>query len=145
NKIEMPPGTAEFPVGDRLQADFLLLPDHPFDLAIFDFLQLRGRHFTFGALLPCLFQRGGAQQAADMGGTERRLGTLHLLTLRKFTSAAKKLSPRLPPQLLQSSAVSPTARLRRGYCLLRWRRSRIAATGKAAPWIRISQPRRCAA
>ena len=45
----------------RLQADLLLLPDHPFDLAIFDVLQLRGCHFTFGALLTLPFStRRGA-------------------------------------------------------------------------------------
>src|SRR6478735_10717524 len=50
-KIEMPPGAAEFPVGDRLQADFLLLPDHPFDLAIFDFLQKSSISFSCAGVI----------------------------------------------------------------------------------------------
>ena len=40
-KIEMPPGAAEFAVGDRSQADVFLLLDDAFDLAVFDLLQLR--------------------------------------------------------------------------------------------------------
>ncbi len=40
-EIEMPPGAAEFAVGDRLQADFFLLLDDALDLAVFDLLQLR--------------------------------------------------------------------------------------------------------
>ena len=35
-KIEMPPGAAEFAIGCELQSDFFLLPDDLLDLAVFD-------------------------------------------------------------------------------------------------------------
>ncbi len=75
-EIEMPPGAAEFAVGDRLQADVLLLFDDAFDLAILDRFQRIGIDFAFGAPLARFFQRGRSQQAADMIGAERRLGAL---------------------------------------------------------------------
>ena len=75
-EIEMPPGAAEFAVGDRLQADVFLLLDDAFDLAILDRFQRSGIDLAFGAPLARLFQRGRTQQAADMIGAERRLGAL---------------------------------------------------------------------
>ena len=47
----MPPGTAEFAVSNRLQADLLLLLDNALDFAVLDLLQLRRRDFAFRALL----------------------------------------------------------------------------------------------
>src|SRR5512135_1694431 len=75
-KIEMPPGAAEFAVGDRLQANLFLLLDDAANLAVLDFFQLLRRDLALGALFARLFQGGGAQQAADMIGTKRRLCTL---------------------------------------------------------------------
>src|SRR5205085_5598594 len=42
-EIEMPPGAAEFAIGDRLQPTVFLLLDDAFDFAVLDFLELRGR------------------------------------------------------------------------------------------------------
>ena len=72
-EIEMPPGAAEFAVGDRLQADFFLAFDDALDLAVFDRLERGGVDLALGALLARLLQRGRPQQAADMIGAERRL------------------------------------------------------------------------
>ncbi len=73
-EIEMPPGTAEFAVGDRLQADLFLFLDDLLDLAVLDRLEGGGVDLAFGALLARFFQRRRAQQAADMIGAERRFG-----------------------------------------------------------------------
>ena len=75
-EIEMPPGTAEFAVGDGLQPDRFLLLDDVLDLAVFDLFELGGADFTFGAALARAFKRGRPQQAADMIGAEWRLGSL---------------------------------------------------------------------
>ncbi len=76
-KIEMPPGAAEFAVGDRLQADLFLLLDDALDLAILDLLQLRPRVISPLAFLRArLVDRLRAQQAADMVGAERALVSL---------------------------------------------------------------------
>jgi len=75
-EIEMPPGAAEFAVGDRLQADPFLFLDDALDLAVFDRLERGGVDLALGAPLARLFQRGRTQQAADMIGAERRLGSL---------------------------------------------------------------------
>ena len=79
-EIEMPPGAAEFAVGDGLQAGRFLLLDDVLDLAVLDRLQRGGVDLAFGAALARLFQRGRPQQAADMIGAERRLGSLHCPT-----------------------------------------------------------------
>ena len=50
-EIEMPPGTAEFAVGDRLQADILLAFDDALDLLILDCLERGGVDLAFGAPL----------------------------------------------------------------------------------------------
>ncbi len=69
-EIEMPPGAAEFAVGDRLQADLFLLLDDALDLAVLDLLQLRGRDLALGLLRARLMDRLRTQQAADMIGAE---------------------------------------------------------------------------
>ena len=51
-EIEMPPRAAELAVGDRLQADVLLLLDDALDLAVLDRLQRVGRDLALGALAP---------------------------------------------------------------------------------------------
>ena len=76
-EIEMPPGAAEFAVGDELEPDLFLLLDDLLDLAVLDLFQLgRGDRALF-ALRARLLDRRGAQQAADHVGAEGRLGALH--------------------------------------------------------------------
>ena len=77
-EVEMPPRTAEFAVGDRLQADRLLFVDDGLDLAVLDRLQRGGIDLALGAGLARGLQRRRPQQAADLIGAERRLGALHL-------------------------------------------------------------------
>ena len=80
------------------------------------------RDLALGALRARLLQRRGPQQAADMIGAERRLGSLHVLFFTQpHTSSATH----------DHRAASPIARPRPAYCLPRSRRSRIAATGRA--------------
>src|SRR5262249_8811192 len=76
-EIEMPPRAAELAVGGELEADLRLLRDDLLDLAILDLLELFGRDLAL--LMPGagLLERRRAQQAADVVGAERRLGTLH--------------------------------------------------------------------
>ena len=78
-KVELPPRAAEFAVGDRLQADFFLLFDDTFDLAVLDRLERGGVDLALGEALAGGFQRGRAQQAADVIGAERRLGALQFI------------------------------------------------------------------
>ena len=88
-KVEMPPRAAEFAVGDRLQAGRFLFADDGFDLAIFDGLERRGVDLALGMLLARLFQRGRAQQRADMIGAERRFGALaHFCSAFSFVPRA---------------------------------------------------------
>ena len=75
-KIEMPPGAAEFAVGRELQAHLGLFLDDLLDLAVFDVFQRGSGNLAFGEFRACLFQRRGAQQAADHVGAERRRGAL---------------------------------------------------------------------
>ncbi len=95
-------------------------------------LNALGADLAARAFFPRRLERGRAQQAADVIGAEWRLSRCIL-------------SPTLRRRSLRSSAASPIARLRRARCLLRWRRSRIAATGRADRARRIWSPRRCGA
>ena len=79
-EVEVPPGAAELAVGDRLQADLLLLLDDALDLAVLDRLERVGADLAFGASAARLVQRGGTQQAADVVGAERRLCVHAMLT-----------------------------------------------------------------
>ncbi len=76
--VEIPGQPAEFAVSDGFQPDVFLLLDDVFDGAIFDRLELLGGDFTAFALGARILERGGTQQRADMVGTERWLGTLHV-------------------------------------------------------------------
>ena len=77
-EVEMPPGAAEFAVGDGLQADRFLLFDDAFDFAVLHRLERNGGDLALGVTFARLLQRRGAQQAADMVGTKRRFGSLHV-------------------------------------------------------------------
>src|SRR5215467_257296 len=71
----MPPRAAVLAVGRELEADLLLLPDDLVDLAVLDLLELgvgQGACLVLGARV---LDRGRAQDAADMVGAERRLGS----------------------------------------------------------------------
>src|SRR5215472_14736229 len=76
-EVEVPPGAAELAVGRKLKAEFLLLLDDLFDLAVLDRLELGGGNSALFALCARLFERRGGQEAADMIGAERRFGSLH--------------------------------------------------------------------
>jgi hypothetical protein len=76
-KIVVPEGAAKLAVGDRKQADLLLLANDRGDLAVFDRLELIGADLAALALRAGLFQRGRTQQTANVVGAERRLGAGH--------------------------------------------------------------------
>src|SRR6185437_8969749 len=76
-EIEMPPGAAKLAVGDRFEAELFLFLDDALDLAVLDRLETRGVERALAERGARLFQRGGAQQAADVVGAERRLGAWH--------------------------------------------------------------------
>ncbi len=61
----------------ELQSGCLLLADDALDFAVFDLLQRVGGNLAAFALFPRFFERGRAQQAADVIGAERRLDALH--------------------------------------------------------------------
>jgi hypothetical protein len=98
-EVEMPPGAAEFTVGDGFQADLFLLLDDLDDLAILDLLELGRGDLALLALGAGLLDRRGAQDAADMVGAEWRLGALRHgfppHAARGFTSASLFLAFRL--------------------------------------------------
>jgi len=72
-KIEVPVSPAELAVGDRLQADRLLLADEGHDLAVLDRFERGVGDLRTFALLTGELQRWRPQQAADHVGAERRL------------------------------------------------------------------------
>ena len=76
-EIEMPPRAPVFAVGDRLKADLFLLLDDLLDLAVLDLLELRGGDGAGLALRARVFDGRRAQDAADVVGAERRLGSFH--------------------------------------------------------------------
>src|SRR5262249_31849567 len=101
-KVEVPPGAAELAVGRKLKAELLLLLDDLFDLAVLDGLELGRGDGALFALGARLFERRGAQEAADMIGAERRFGSLprsgssRQLTASKSTAAAAASTPNTP-------------------------------------------------
>src|SRR3972149_202606 len=88
----MPPGAADFAVGDRLQAALFLASDDALDLAVLDRLECRRIDFASGALLARLLQRGRTQQAADVIGAKRRRRALRHRVSSPY--------PLLPPLLV---------------------------------------------
>ena len=71
-EIDMEIGAAELAVGDPLEADLLLPPDHLADALVLDGAQRRRVDLVGEELLPRLAQGGGTQEAADVIGAERR-------------------------------------------------------------------------
>ncbi len=76
-EIEMPPGSAEFAVGDRLQADRFLPADNGLYLAVFDLSQAGIAELLRGVSGACVFEGGRSKKASDHVGPKRRLCTLH--------------------------------------------------------------------
>ena len=76
-EVVMPPGPAVLAVGDRLEADRLLLGDDLPDLGVLDRRQLLGGDAAGLALGAGLLQRRRAQDGADVIGTEWHIGRGH--------------------------------------------------------------------
>src|SRR5258706_6111543 len=88
-KVEVPPGAAELAVGRKLKAEFLLPLDDLLDLAVLDRLELGGGDGTLFALGPRFLERRRAQEAADMVGTKRRVGSPSPTGPHRATTAGK--------------------------------------------------------
>ena len=76
-KIEMPPGAAEFAVGRELQADRGLLVHDLFDLEVLGLAQILRRDLALLQLGARFLDARRPQQAADLVGAERGFGSLH--------------------------------------------------------------------
>ena len=76
-KIEMPPGAAEFAVGRELQADRGLLVHDLFDLEVFGLAQILRRDLALLQPGARFLDARWPQQAADLVGAERGFGSLH--------------------------------------------------------------------
>ena len=72
-EVEVPPIAPELAVGDRLEADRLLLRDRLPDASILDLRERRSGELAAPRFRPCLAQLGRAEQAADVVGAERGL------------------------------------------------------------------------
>src|SRR5262249_23157291 len=93
-KIEMPPRPAIFAVGREFQPDLLLFAHDLLDLAILDLAQGGRGHLAALAFGSRLFERRGAQQAADVVGAVERLRSRHGFVLSSAISM-RSLRPRL--------------------------------------------------
>jgi hypothetical protein len=80
-KIEMPPGAAEFAIGRELQPERGLFVHDLFDFQIFRLAQNFGRYLAFLQLRPRFLDPWRPQQAANLVGTEWGFGSLHGLLL----------------------------------------------------------------
>ena len=76
-KIEMPHGAAELAVGGAAQSYVRLPRDDLFDSSVFDGAQIVDGDLTALAAGARIFQRGGAEQAADVVGAKRRSSSGH--------------------------------------------------------------------
>ncbi len=83
-EVEVPPGVAELPVGCELQPAFFLPGDDLLDLDVLDRLQRLGADCAVLTLRTRLLDGRRAQEAADVIGTERRSGALHVISLPFF-------------------------------------------------------------
>src|SRR5689334_8113664 len=86
-EIEVPEVAPEFTIGDRLQADLLLLAHGTLDGAVLDGLQLlggEGAGFRLGARFA---QLGRTKEAADVVGVKRRAD--HAASLRRQPCAVR--------------------------------------------------------
>src|SRR5258708_21962036 len=96
-KVKVPPGAAELAVGRQLKAEFLLPLDDLLDLAVLDRLELGGGDGTLFALGPRFLERRRAQEAADMVGTKRRVGSLHRSRSYRQTDPSQSTPAPAPP------------------------------------------------
>src|SRR5262249_51485854 len=85
-KIEMPPRTAIFAIRRELEPDLLLFAHDLLDLAVLDLAQGGRGNLAALALGACLFERRGAQQAADVVGAVGRLRSRHGFVLSSAIS-----------------------------------------------------------
>jgi len=69
-KIEMPPGAAKLPVGDRLKAGGFLFGNDRADALIFQIAQSRGVQITSLKPGPGVLEGGGPQQTTDLVGAK---------------------------------------------------------------------------
>src|SRR5690349_21412157 len=76
-KVEVPPRSAEFAVGDRLQAGFLLPLDDALDFAVLHGLERRSGKSSLGTLVARFLERLRSKQATDMVRAERRFAAFH--------------------------------------------------------------------
>ena len=94
-KIEMPPGAAEFAVGRELQAGRGLPVHDLFDLDILGLAQILGGDLALLELGARFLDARRPQQAADLVGAEWGFGSLHGLTPENFIQcAAAPATPR---------------------------------------------------
>src|SRR4029078_4659173 len=91
-EVEMPPRTAEFPVGRDLEPDLLLLLDDLLNLAIFNFLELRRGNLTFLALGAGVLHRRGTHMAREVIGAKWRFSPLCHHFLRDWPAKAAGLN-----------------------------------------------------
>src|SRR5258708_7452365 len=90
--------------------------------------------------------RGQQGEGGVALGARHSSGAIFLVRAKtRDWSRAPPASPTPRARLRRSARAWPTALLRPAGCLLRCWRSRIAATGRAAPEARTSRPRRCGA
>ena len=76
-KVEMPPGAAEFAVGRELEAERGLLVHDLFDFDVFGLAQVLGRDLALLQFGARFLDARRPQQAADFVGAERGFGSLH--------------------------------------------------------------------
>src|SRR5262249_47178805 len=74
-EVEVPPRAAVLAIGRELETDVLLLLDDLVDLAVLDRLEVSFAELARLVLGTRVLDRGRAQDAADMVGTVRRLGS----------------------------------------------------------------------
>ena len=109
-EVEVPPGAAKLAVGGERKPELLLLLDDLLDLAVLDRLELGRRDRALFALGARLLERRGAQEAADMIGAERRLGSFHRRLLRQ--SSASKGTPAKGSSTTKRRQIVPASRAR---------------------------------
>src|SRR5262249_2956162 len=95
-EIEMPPGAAKLAVGREVKPDFLLLPDDLLDLPVLDLLERGVTDRALLVLFARFLERRRAQEAADMIGAERRLGSFHPWDSSQQSTASKAMAAKAP-------------------------------------------------
>ena len=109
-EIHMPPGPPEFAVGDRLEADLLLLGDDLADFFVFDGGEAIGGNGACLMLGAGFLEAGSPQEGTDMIGAEGRLRPRHRflpeVANRQRATALSTRSAAVVPAELQAVASS---------------------------------------